>query len=73
VGSFIADRIESLILFIWDLLPDECEVEGCCRKGVRGNENVVDGVIMCDYCHAKDMERRGVTHDTVEIYRGKHV
>jgi hypothetical protein len=37
--------------FIWRLLPDKCQVEGCCRQGVRGNENRIDGRIVCDYCH----------------------
>ena len=42
----------------WKLLPDECEVDECCRKGVRGNENRIPFpgiaedfyIIMCDYC-----------------------
>lgn len=33
------------------LLPDRCRVPGCARLGVRGNENVIGGVIMCDGCH----------------------
>lgn len=42
---------------MWRLLPDKCEVRDCCRKGVRGNENVITGedgkrTIMCDYCTA---------------------
>jgi hypothetical protein len=30
---------------------DKCQI--CCGKrgGVRGNENIVEGFIMCDYCH----------------------
>lgn len=36
---------------IWTLVPDKCQVDGCCRKGIRGNENVIEGVITCDYCH----------------------
>lgn len=32
---------------------DECEVCHGASGGVRGNENVIDGVVMCDYCHAK--------------------
>lgn len=48
--------------WLWSLLPDQCEVQGCCRKGVRGNENIIYpwperytelGIIMCDYCSSK--------------------
>lgn len=49
---------------VWRLLPDKCEVEDCCRKGVRGNENLIYPfkddpfvdymhdfyIVMCDYC-----------------------
>lgn len=45
-----------IVAFFWGLLPDKCEVEGCCREGVRGNENIVGGIVMCDYC---DAERSG--------------
>ncbi len=68
--SFIVRQIERLILWAWDHLPDDCEVKGCSGKGVRGNENIVNDVIMCDYCHADDMRRRGVTHDTVQLHKG---
>jgi len=34
----------------WSLLPDKCEATNCRRAGIRGNENRVDGVLMCDYC-----------------------
>jgi len=47
--------------WLWRLLPDQCEVRNCCRKGVRGNENIIYPfkdddllkdfyIIMCDYC-----------------------
>lgn len=33
---------------------DECQrCDG--TRGVRGNENIVDGKITCDYCHAEMM------------------
>lgn len=50
--------------WLWSLLPDTCEVEGCCRKGMRGNENRIYPwperypdlyIIMCDYCNSKYM------------------
>lgn len=41
-----------LYAWLWSFLPDKCELAGagCPRKGVRGNENVVDGIVLCDYC-----------------------
>ena len=50
-----------LLEWLWKWLPDECEVRNCCRKGVRGNENIIYPfkddemlkdfyIIMCDYC-----------------------
>ena len=54
-----------LLQWLWALLPDKCEVEDCCRKGMRGNENRIypfkDNnpyidymtdfyIVMCDYC-----------------------
>lgn len=39
--------------FFWSLLPDRCEMPGCSRVGLRGNENVIDGKRVCDYCHAE--------------------
>lgn len=35
---------------------DNCEVCKGAKGGVRGNENRVNGVVMCDYCHAETME-----------------
>lgn len=32
--------------------PDNCSICHGSKGGVRGNENIVDGVVMCDYCHA---------------------
>lgn len=46
--------------WLWSLLPDQCDMRGhgCCRRGVRGNENVLRApgtisvwVTLCDYCH----------------------
>lgn len=52
-----------LIEWFWKFLPDACEVDDCCRKGMRGNENRIypwDDIpdfylIMCDYCNSKYM------------------
>lgn len=37
----------------WALLYDRCEWCHGRMGGIRGNENVVNGRILCDYCHAK--------------------
>jgi hypothetical protein len=34
------------------LVRDACEICGGLRGGVPGNENRVNDVVMCDYCHA---------------------
>jgi hypothetical protein len=66
-AKFTEERIEELEAYVTALketlyhelpskYPDNCEVckgENC---GVRGNENIIDGVTMCDYCHAKTLE-----------------
>lgn len=44
-----------ILEWFWRLLPDKCQMPGCERMGVRGNENRVDGMILCDYCHSKAM------------------
>jgi hypothetical protein len=38
---------------LWRLLPDKCQVVDCSRRGVRGNENLVGGKIVCDYCYSR--------------------
>lgn len=35
---------------LWGLLPDKCQGKVCDRKGIRGNENTVNGKIYCDGC-----------------------
>ncbi|AXQ68451.1 hypothetical protein HOT99_gp166 [Caulobacter phage CcrBL10] len=37
---------------------DGCEVCNGARGGVPGNENVVDGKVVCDYCHVDIMDAR---------------
>lgn len=34
---------------------DKCDVCHGRNDGVLGNENVINGVIMCDYCHAESL------------------
>lgn len=42
----------TLLEWLWSFLPDRCEMPHCERRGVRGNENIFGGKIVCDYCHA---------------------
>lgn len=44
---------------LWSLLPDRCESDTCAGFGVRGNENVVDGVTLCDDCSLDYGDKRG--------------
>jgi len=30
---------------------DNCEICKGMKGGVKGNENIIDGIVMCDYCH----------------------
>lgn len=36
--------------WFWGLLPDRCEHPDCRRMGIRGNENLENGIRLCDYC-----------------------
>lgn len=45
--------IRWIILSLWSLLPDRCEMPDCHRTGIRGNENLIGGKRMCDGCHAR--------------------
>lgn len=46
------------LLFLWKIgWPDQCsECQGA-KGGAYGNENIVDGMLMCDYCHAEHMRQ----------------
>jgi hypothetical protein len=48
-----------LFSFLWRQLPDKCQAKHCTRRGVRGNENKIDGKILCDECFAIHLLRRG--------------
>jgi len=51
-------RWNKMLEWFWSLLPDECTVGDCPRTGVRGNENIVDGVVMCDDCHSRQYQQQ---------------
>jgi len=44
------EAVEGLLFAVEMLFPDNCEVCKGEKGGVRGNENCVDGKVMCDYC-----------------------
>lgn len=41
-------------------LPDKCSRCHGRSGGVRGNENLIGGLPVCDYCHVKFLHRREV-------------
>lgn len=42
---------------------DDCEVCHGTKGGVRGNENIVDGKVICDYCHAEHLTSKAQDED----------
>lgn len=59
-----------MLEWLWSLLPDKCEMPFCKRKGVRGNENVVDGMVMCDYCHMDYLRtKHGIWADHLQKHK----
>lgn len=34
----------------------KCQVCKGTKGGIQGNDNIVNGVIMCDYCHAETLK-----------------
>lgn len=47
--------LNRIFAWLWNLLPDRCEMSDCTGRGIRGNENVINDKRVCDYCHAKIM------------------
>jgi len=41
---------EEILFYMKQMFPDNCKVCKGQRGGVRGNENIMDGKKMCDYC-----------------------
>lgn len=63
VGCELADAVrfaQDMGVDLHALTPNEIEVDDCSRchgsrGGVKGNENIVNGVLLCDYCCADDL------------------
>ena len=47
------DLAEILMTKTWEQLPDNCAMCEGTRGGTRGNENVIEGVVTCDYCSVR--------------------
>ena len=43
---------------LWAMQKDECEFCLGTSGGILGNENIIDGVKICDHCHA-ELEDKG--------------
>jgi hypothetical protein len=52
---------------------DNCEICGGEKGGVPGNENIVDGVRMCDYCHATLLQQAGKLEEIQGLVREKKI
>ena len=59
----LGEGVMGITHFLWRQLPDKCSMPHCSRLGVRGNENIVDGRLMCDQCHAVHLLRRSGAND----------
>jgi hypothetical protein len=49
------------------MTPDRCEICHGENGGVPGNENIVRGRIMCDYCHARFMALQKMMENAEEL------
>ena len=50
---------EEILFYMEQMFPDNCEVCQGKRGGVRGNENIMDGKRMCDYCSVDYDKKKG--------------
>lgn len=44
--------VTEVLLKVMSQEKDRCQICKGSKGGVRGNENVIDGKLVCDYCHA---------------------
>ena len=48
-------------------MADKCQVCLGRKGGVRGNENVIDGVVLCDYCLCELKRRAQGIHELLRL------
>lgn len=48
-----AKEVNKLLEELWNMQTDNCEICLGESGGTLGNENIIDGVTVCDYCHAE--------------------
>jgi hypothetical protein len=60
-----------------DKYPDNCQVCHGDNGGVKGNENIIDGIVMCDYCHMENSDKKmvikGLTQKEVKGMNRKEI
>jgi hypothetical protein len=57
----LLQEARSLVADFVDGVPpqvDNCEVCKGCTTCTPGNENIIEGTVMCDCCHSKWMDKR---------------
>jgi hypothetical protein len=66
-GTDVADILDSLIDTATKALAgqhlDNCQICHGLRGGVKGNENIVHGMTVCDYCHCSIMTATDAVRD----------
>ena len=55
-GLGVMDRLYALREISTAIFGDKCEICEGKMGGIRGNENIINGRLVCDYCHA-NMEK----------------
>jgi len=68
--KWIEDKVDRVVEWFWRWLPDRCQIEGCERHGVRGQETTImyhgKPTRACDDCRFKiqrDREQRAAEKD----------
>ena len=39
------------------MIKDSCKICNGSKGGIPGNENIIHGILMCDYCHAEQLKK----------------
>lgn len=56
--DLLPERLKWIGQWLWEIMPDNCQVCRGERGGVRGNENRLDNLVVCDYCTADMLRER---------------